>query len=340
MSQIVVSTPGTEDKRTVRCDRDELTIGRASDSDIVLPTTSVSRHHASLIRENADLFFVVDQGSENGTQLNGTVLRPHERYVLRNGDTLTIEGHHLQFVRTDDLEQSFNEITDSDIMEVKLLKKVLRALDRDTLPSLEVMNGLATGKKVFFRDDAEALIVGRDASCDLAIEEYAVSRRHAQVRRDGDQVIITDLQSKNGTYINQHRLTDAQTLHDGDRVAFGTVVCIYRNPREVNLEAMSADVKKHRTDTQQAIEEKTKQHRIEPAAEEAFADDAESAEATGSAEAMDEPSAASQEHANLYPTPQPAHGWLDRMSAAEMGLLWTGIVVFLVASILLVRLVM
>lgn len=341
MSQIIVTTPGTEDKRILPCDRDELTVGRASDNDIVLPSTGVSRRHASIVRGTDEEFFVVDHGSDNGTVLNGTTLRARERYLLRGGDTVTIDGHHLLFVRQNDLEQSFNEITDSEIMEVKLLKKVLRALDHDTLPSLEVMNGTATGKKIFIRDDVESIVIGRDPACELMIEEYAVSRRHATLTREAGTIAITDLKSKNGVYVNQRRIT-TEPLHDGDRVALGTIVCMYRNPREVNLEAVSADVKRHRDETQQAIAEKTARHRIAAdALEDAAPDDAEAVEHTASAEAnlsgVDEPAG---HHANVYPTPQPARSWLDRMSAAEMGLLWAGIIVFLVTSILLVRLVM
>lgn len=75
---------------------------------------------------------------------------------------------------------------------------------------------------------APVVVIGRAADVDLQVDDNAVSRRHAELRRvDGDCYEITDLGSTNGTFVNgaqiaRHRLTD------GDRVELGGVVLIYR----------------------------------------------------------------------------------------------------------------
>jgi adenylate cyclase len=66
--------------------------------------------------------------------------------------------------------------------------------------------------------------VGRDPVSDLPILDPAVSRRHAELRVDERDALVhvTDLGSRNGTWINNARITRA-VLRPGDRIAFGTV---------------------------------------------------------------------------------------------------------------------
>lgn len=80
------------------------------------------------------------------------------------------------------------------------------------------------GDRRFSLADRDALVVGRDPLSDLPILDPAVSRRHAELRvGDGDGVVhVTDLGSRNGTWINDNRVTRGE-LRSGDRIAFGTV---------------------------------------------------------------------------------------------------------------------
>ena len=55
-----------------------------------------------------------------------------------------------------------------------------------------------------------------------------MSRRHARIVIDGDDVRIEDLGSKNGTTVGETAATGAVALRDGDRIAFGSVVSVYR----------------------------------------------------------------------------------------------------------------
>ena len=69
-----------------------LTIGRHSENDIVLRDSSVSRHHACIMREGENLF-VTDKGSRNGTIVNGLKVesvRLEDGDVIRIGDNLVI----------------------------------------------------------------------------------------------------------------------------------------------------------------------------------------------------------------------------------------------------------
>ena len=65
------------------------------------------------------------------------------------------------------------------------------------------------------------LVLGRSRDCDCVLAEPSVSRRHAELRRDGGRWLLRDLGSRNGTRVNGVRLLDEAEVCPGDRVSFG-----------------------------------------------------------------------------------------------------------------------
>lgn len=63
--------------------------------------------------------------------------------------------------------------------------------------------------------------IGRSARNDLCVEDPFTSRLHAEIRRQGDHFLLSDLGSANGTYLNGMRLSATTQLHDRDRVRIG-----------------------------------------------------------------------------------------------------------------------
>ena len=68
---------------------------------------------------------------------------------------------------------------------------------------------------------AGTITIGRDPACAIAIDAPAVSRRHAEVRRAGDAILLRDLGSTNGTFCNGRRVEGERTIAPGDEVAVG-----------------------------------------------------------------------------------------------------------------------
>lgn len=60
--------------------------------------------------------------------------------------------------------------------------------------------------------------LGRHPDCHIVIEVGAVSRRHARVIREGDSYYVEDLDSRNGTYLNDEKIQGRRRLRDGDQL--------------------------------------------------------------------------------------------------------------------------
>ena len=62
-------------------------------------------------------------------------------------------------------------------------------------------------------------VIGRDADCDFTVSSNSVSRRHARLELSEGQLVVTDLGSANGTFVNGRRVRK-QVLAAGDEARF------------------------------------------------------------------------------------------------------------------------
>jgi len=65
------------------------------------------------------------------------------------------------------------------------------------------------------------LVLGRGERAEIRLEDPFASARHARVYEQGNIVVIEDLGSTNGTYLNEELLETPRPLHPGDRVRIG-----------------------------------------------------------------------------------------------------------------------
>ncbi|MCA9300726.1 MAG: FHA domain-containing protein, partial [Phycisphaerales bacterium] len=83
----------------------------------------------------------------------------------------------------------------------------------------------------------KAYVIGRGSESTLRIPVSSVSRKHCEVRVEGDEIGVRDLGSSNGTYVNGEK-TDEAILHAGDVLLVGTEAFVVRvdgDPGEVDL---------------------------------------------------------------------------------------------------------
>ena len=71
-------------------------------------------------------------------------------------------------------------------------------------------------------------LVGRDDDCVVRIDSPAISRHHARILVHAGGATLEDLNSKNGTYLNDRPVHEAVTIRDGDEIRVGTVTMTLR----------------------------------------------------------------------------------------------------------------
>ena len=75
--------------------------------------------------------------------------------------------------------------------------------------------------------DGRRVVIGRSKECDIQIADPNASRRHAELRREGDAYWLVDLGSTNGLDVNGKR-TQRAKLANGDRVTIGTTELVFK----------------------------------------------------------------------------------------------------------------
>lgn len=69
-------------------------------------------------------------------------------------------------------------------------------------------------------NDDDSLSLGRARSNSIVLDDMLVSRHHARISADDQGLIIEDLGSRNGTFVNGRRVQTTR-LHEGDRIGIG-----------------------------------------------------------------------------------------------------------------------
>lgn len=214
----------------------ELNIGRSAKNDIIIDSRAVSARHAAITADNTG-FIIKDMESRNGTYVAGKRVKACR---LSDGDVVTLGRHELVFIdqqaspvskadspgevttMLDELEQLTLESTDKKDEDIVETPKV----DHDKEPLLVVKFKNKVLYKYLLKD--EKTEIGRTAKNKIIIDNQAVSSKHALVLKDGDGFIIQDLDSKNGTFVNEKKIS-RHNLQDGDVIAVGRHELIFES---------------------------------------------------------------------------------------------------------------
>jgi len=85
--------------------------------------------------------------------------------------------------------------------------------------SLLVVRGPRQGQQIPI--ERSEFCIGRDSSCDWQTDYLIVSRRHAAIVVHGHKVVVRDLGSRNGTFVNGHVVAEECEIRHDDRLAVG-----------------------------------------------------------------------------------------------------------------------
>jgi hypothetical protein len=117
--------------------------------------------------------------------------------------------------------------SDDDTLIIRLLdERPSEALDRRARLWLLDPAGEHVAQVTEVAEDVT--IIGRQPDCLICLPSSTVSRRHAQVRREGGQYYLQDLNSTNGTLLNREPVIGEELLHDRDEIGVGIYRLIFR----------------------------------------------------------------------------------------------------------------
>ena len=108
--------------------------------------------------------------------------------------------------------------------------------DRDSRPPHHHVLVLHLGATVerFSLQPGRPIVVGREPPADIVVSDWTVSRRHARITVAEGQVIVDDLGSRNGTYVNEERIEHA-IVPIGQEIVLGDVIVSVQVSRAVDL---------------------------------------------------------------------------------------------------------
>lgn len=180
----------------------KIRIGAAADNEVCIQGDGVRANHLAISNDRRGLVLTLDIGAEN-TFLNGRPIR--EKAILRLGDHISV-GDVSIVLREDEGMRKPPPKEDEPITEKRTVHRAC----------LRGVSGSYFGKVIPIFD---TVTIGRSASCEVVLAEPELSRRHAQIRVTPDGLVLRDLGSANGTFVNGNRVRDAR-LHQGDQIAF------------------------------------------------------------------------------------------------------------------------
>jgi len=96
--------------------------------------------------------------------------------------------------------------------------------------TFQVIDGINKGR--VFRDLATPLTIGREEGNLLRLDDERVSRFHAKVQSDNDEIILTDMESTNGTKVNGVIIT-IRRLKIGDQIGIGRSVLLFGSEEQI-----------------------------------------------------------------------------------------------------------
>ncbi|MFZ5723498.1 MAG: FHA domain-containing protein [Pseudomonadota bacterium] len=193
-------------------------IGKDTQNNIVLAEDGVSPFHAEL-RIEGDQVFISDTGSATGTFVNGK--RIQRRTELRASDLIAI--HNIEFLLIDPKQEIAPAPEGATAISPALANIPVAPSTAGKQGSgwvLKAKTGSIVGKS-FPIPVVGKVVIGRATNCDIQLPANHVSRQHAEVQLVGGKLMVRDLNSSNGTYINRKKITDGE-LKNGDEVRFDT----------------------------------------------------------------------------------------------------------------------
>lgn len=198
----------------VELDNGAYPIGSASNAKIVLLAPGILPNHCELQFSNGNGMLAPASG-DAVVSLNG--VRITRSTEFKSGDLIQLADVRVRVVSVDKAvapgaavpviqkRHDANEDDGRTKLRAALPKFMLRGVSGPTFGKVFALTGVT--------------VIGRQPDCDISIPSDEISRRHAELRVSQDGVMVEDLGSANGTYVNEKRVT-RELLKHGDELRF------------------------------------------------------------------------------------------------------------------------
>ena len=242
----LIDLSNVTDNKTFLLDKPVMTIGRAENSsaDIPINRSTVSAAHAHVEYKNNG-FYLVDLGSTNGTYVNSRKDRITGEVLLKSGDIIAFDQYEFKFLVRGQVVHNKTEISHAkrefsipeqveagktQISESKRAGTII-SMRRDDeeeqdleIPEAYLLDTSGITDDRIHKITRRIVRIGRVKrdDIDICIDKNTVSAVHAQIEfRDG-AFYLSDLGSRNGTYLNdeRERITSEIRLNNSDIVYF------------------------------------------------------------------------------------------------------------------------
>jgi len=199
-------------EREIKAFGSEIYIGAGEDNNIRLCDSrrTVSRRHIRLIIMDRRIY-VEDLGSKNGTFIGDRGNRiPPKKIIKVDVSEIIYIGPNVR-VR---IEQLMGYECEG-IVRTNLATSIKEKIDRKTGEVLKKRRHLEIPSD-------RSVVIGRSSDCDYIIDHPQVSRHHARITLQLDGILVEDLGSKNGTFVNGRRI-NRDLMDEGDILGIGPV---------------------------------------------------------------------------------------------------------------------
>lgn len=217
-------------------DQGSYTIGRVDGNDVVLPSNSVSRTHARIFVSN-NKCYIDDLASANGVTVDGNVIK--ERTEIRNGSKVKIGDYTLYLEYKDQSDMHAGQ----DVLKTQIVSS-----DQSGYKIVRVGDKFA-GEAFMLSEQNNT--IGRTEDNYILLSDNSISRNHARIVNSNLTYIVTDLDSSNGTFVNNKKINGECRLKPGDQIRFGNVSFVFV-PASENVDIRQYASKK-RNDNRQLV---------------------------------------------------------------------------------------
>lgn len=198
--------------------KDCTTIGRSRDRDIFLEDLTVHRKQASIVRTAIGYILRDDHGSSDSI-VNGKPVSDEK--LLNSGDQLLFGNTQITFFASEGTRPF--QLPSSRGRELFIGKQP----EPQILAHFDLTN-IQTGGNLRSIELLPQMTIGRSRTCDIFLEDLAVSRLHATIRElQGSEYELVDNRSATGTFVNGHPVQRC-VLREGDVVQIGANHFIFR----------------------------------------------------------------------------------------------------------------